>query len=204
MKKLFCSILLVLFVQIINAQTWGIKGGINFAEVSFSGGDEMFSPSHITGFHVGPVADFKLIDKLHFNPGLLYSLKGYKESYTEENLTEKINCLVLPLNLSYRFPINPVVNKLDVFAQAGPYLSYALSGKSTYNGETTNIDFDKENMKRFDFGVDLGAGVQYGPVVVSLNYELGLTNLSKDGELSGKVKNKVFQISAAIMFGKKK
>lgn len=36
--KLIYFVALMLLVQIVNAQTFGIKGGINFANVAYSGG----------------------------------------------------------------------------------------------------------------------------------------------------------------------
>lgn len=203
--KLFYVIIFALFVQIANAQTFGVKGGVNFANVSFSGSGMDVSPKSITGFHIGAVADFQLKESLHFNTGLLYSGKGFKMDYsdgeTSVSMTESFNYLDIPLNLAYLFPIN---DKYDVFIQAGPYLAYALSGKDKVGSETSNIDFKENGMKRFDYGLGIGGGVQFGAIVASLNYQLGLANLNDDSTMDAKLKNKVFQVSLAYMFGGKK
>jgi len=70
--KLFFVIAFTFFVQIVSAQTVGIKGGINFANVTFSEGGMDFSPKSITSFHLGPVADFVVQESLHFNPTCSY------------------------------------------------------------------------------------------------------------------------------------
>ena len=57
-------------------------------------------------------------------------------------------------------------------------------------------------MKRLDMGLGFGAGVELGQIVFSLNYELGLANIIDSSP--EKLKNKVFQISLAYMFGAKK
>ena len=65
-------------------------------------------------------------------------------------------------------------------------------------------------MKRFDYGLGFGGGVQFGSIVASVNYQLGLANMlepmsSEFFDLPDiKMKNKVFQISLAYMFGKRR
>jgi len=196
--KLSYLIVFMLFTQFVNAQKWGIKGGVNFANMTFSVDQFDVSPKSITGFHVGLVSDFLIQRSLHLNTGLLYSLKGTKGEMEGVSGTIKINYLEIPINLAYKFPIN---ESSDFFIQAGPYLGYALSGKQKGGGETSDIEFGKGNWKRFDFGFGFGAGVEFGSFVTSLNYQLGLANMADDPDI--KAKNKVFQISVAYMFGKK-
>lgn len=194
--KLIYVIGILFFAQIANAQTFGIKGGVNFANVTISGGGVSMSPTGITGFHLGLVADFKLQEKLSFNTGLLYSLKGFKMPGT----TDKINYLEIPLNLAYKFSISETS---DFFVQAGPYLAYGLSGTDKTDGVSTDI-FSDGYAKRLDYGLGFGGGVQFGSIVTSINYELGLADLNDDSTTSEKLKTKTFQISVAYMFGKKK
>ena len=195
--KLLYLIAFVCFAQFANAQTFGIKGGVNFANMSFSVDQFDVSPKSITGFHLGLVSDFKLQESLHFNTGLLYSLKGTKGEMEGESGSIKINYLEIPLNLAYKFSIN---ESSDFFIQAGPYLAYALNGKEKGGGETYDLEFGTDNWKRLDFGLGFGGGVEFGSFVTSLNYQLGLANLADDPDV--KAKNKVFQISVAYMFGK--
>jgi len=204
MRTKICFVIaFTFFVQIVSAQTFGIKGGINFANVTISGGGINISPKSITSFHVGPVADFVVQESLHFNTGLLFSVKGFKMEMdffeTTAEVTEKVNYLEVPLNLAYKFSVSETSN---FFVQAGPYLGYALNGKAKGGGETSDIEFGTGKMKRLDFGVGFGAGLEFGSIVTSLNYQLGLTNLVDDK--TTKMKNKVFQISVAYMFGAKK
>jgi len=197
--NLLFAIVFALFAQIGNAQVFGIKGGVNFANMSFSSSQMNVSPKSIVGFHFGPVADFKLQESLYFNTGVLYSLKGAKSGSGELTGTDKSNYLEIPLNLAYKFSINETS---DFFIQAGPYLAYGLSNKDETDNESTDL-FKEGLMKRFDFGLGFGGGVEFGAIVTSLNYELGLANLNDDPTYDGKIKNKVFQISIAYMFGKK-
>ncbi|MEI7523489.1 MAG: porin family protein [Mariniphaga sp.] len=199
--KLIYFVALMLLVQIVNAQTFGIKGGINFANVTFSGGGTTVSEKSITGVHFGPIMDFALQENLFLNTGLLFSIKGTKseDSYggTTSTYTTTLNYLVVPINLAYKFPID---KKTKLVIQAGPYLGYALSGKDKGPDGSTDIKFGEQGgLKRLDMGLGFGAGVEFGPVVVSLNYELGLANIEDTSSYTAK--NKVLQISLAYMFG---
>lgn len=196
--KLLFMIVFALFVQIGNAQVFGIKGGINFANMTFSG-NGMVSPKSIVGFHLGPVAEFKLQERLYFNTGLLYSIKGAKSDNVEVSGSEKTHYLEIPLNLAYKFTINETS---DFFIQAGPFLAYGLSNTDNTGGESADL-FKDGLLKRLDFGLGFGAGVEFGSFVTSLNYELGLADLNDDPTYDGKIMNKVLQISIAYMFGEK-
>jgi len=197
--KLIFFLVFVMFAQIANAQVFGIKGGINIANMSFSSSGISMTPKSIIGFHVGPVAEFELKDNLSFNTGILYSLKGFKfkMSYmgVSSESTEKINYLEVPLNIAYKYSLD---DNYKIFGQVGPYLGYALNGKDKTDGETTDIEFGDGGMKRFDLGLGIGAGVEFGPMVAGLGYQFGLANLADSSD--GKAKNKVFQISVAYMF----
>ncbi len=201
MKKI-TSLLVFVFMMVLvtesHSQTFGIKGGLNIANLTYSGDGTTASVKSIMGIQVGPVADFKLQENLSFNTGLLFSIKGAKTEGTD-GITETLDYLVVPLNLAYKFPIN---NDAKFFLQAGPYIGYALSGKDKYSDGTDDIKFgEKGGMKRGDFGIGVGAGLEFGAIVASLNYELGLSNMLDDATY--KQKNKVIQISVAYMFGAK-
>jgi hypothetical protein len=192
MKKsmLFLSAVFALSIQILNAQTFGIKGGVNFANVNtnYLGGMSA-SPKPLTGIHIGAVADFKLSKRLYFNTGLLYSLKGAKVEETQLSVY-RIEYLEMPLNLAYKFPLT---EKSDFFIQTGPYLAYGFNGTEETRGES-----------QIDYGLGFGAGVQFGSIVASVNYELGIADLWEYSSATMNNNNKVFQISLAYMFGKKK
>jgi hypothetical protein len=207
-SRFFLLAVFALGVQIVNAQTFGIRGGVNFANVSLTESGMSVSPKSIIGFHVGPVAHFQLKDRLYLNTGLLYSLKGAKVEGDEFSPTEqiKINYLEIPLNLAYKFSLT---EKSDFFIQAGPYLGYGLSGTDKFGDESIDLFSAEGRAKRWDYGLGFGAGVDFGKLVASVNYQLGFANLLEPtstelGVSDVTVKNKVFQISLAYMFGKKK
>lgn len=197
-SKLVFLLLLGLLVQNVNAQKFGIKGGLNLASMSFSE-DMGTSVKSMLGFHIGPVAEIEIQESLFFNTGVLYSMKGAKMDYGSEDASTILNYLEIPLNVAYKFSVG---DKSDLFVQAGPYVGYALSGKSKFGDESSSIDFKEDGIKRIDFGLGVGLGIALGPIVPSISYQLGLSNLNDDSEDNMTVKNKVLQISVAYMFGK--
>lgn len=196
--KILLALVFAFCVQFVNAQTFGIKGGFNFANISLSNSDK--SPKTIVGLHLGPVVEFEIQENLCFNTGLLYSLKGYKMEYGEGKATDKLNYLEIPLNIAYKFPIN---DTYKFFVQAGPYVGFAISGKTRYEGGSSKIEFGKDGWKRLDFGIGAGAGVESGPFLASLSYQPGLSTIVMNNQ-GVKLKNQVFQISLAYMLGEMK
>lgn len=204
--KIICVFVFSLLVQIANAQTFGIKGGINFSNVTVKMGGASMSPKSLTGYHIGVVADYDLKQNLYFNTGLLYSLKGYSAVVSGPSdgpitLKEKLNYLEVPLNLAYKFPIKE--NK-KFFLQAGPYLAYGIGVREMYGSVSTNSSFSDSGVKSFDYGLGLGGGLECGALVASINYQLGLADMNDASDVvDANMKNKVFQISLAYMFQRK-
>jgi hypothetical protein len=185
-SKFFLLVVFALYVQIANAQKFGVKGGVDFAHVNTN----YFGGISHTGFHIGLVAEFKLNKSLYFNTGLLYSSIGSKAEGMEIIPTYKIDYLEIPLNLAYKFPLD---EKCDFFIQTGPYLSYGFGSTEAIRDES-----------QVDYGFGFGAGVQFGSIVASLNYELGIAGIWEYSSATMNNNNKVFQISLAYLFGKKK
>ncbi|MGV1002788.1 outer membrane beta-barrel protein [Empedobacter falsenii] len=77
MKKCLFFIPLLAFAINTNAQTkFGAKAGLNVSNLS---GDNQNADAKV-GFHVGGYANIKFAEKFAFQPELLYSAQGAKES----------------------------------------------------------------------------------------------------------------------------
>jgi hypothetical protein len=202
--KLFFLLVLFSFSFIANAQRMGIKGGINVANLEFPSGYNFganIAPADFNLIHVGFVCENKIIGGLHFNTGLFYSEKGYRENFTgDRGITllgwDKYQYVEIPFNLEMKTLLK---NKTYFFIQAGPYGGYAFMGKSFWYGESGDINFERSGINRYDYGLGFGGGFEFGDLVLSVNYQKGFANLSKDSGLE--LKNKVLQFSIAIMGG---
>ena len=196
--KSIIFIVLAVFTQIANAQTFGIKGGINISTISYDSEELGSETGSIIGFHLGSVMELQINKNLYLNSGLYYSSKGEKfESLKEFGGTEKtllkLNCLEIPLHLQLKFPIEANM----FFIQGGPYFGYTLSNK--VDGKH-GINFGEYGMNRFDFGVGGAVGFEFGPFVPSIAYQLGIADQFAYEDIVGR--NRVLQISLAYMLRK--
>lgn len=121
----------------------------------------------------------------------------------------------VPITLLYKTPIRSDA-PIQVFVQGGGYFACGLFGESKLydlSGNTIKSNTFKEDvfdMRRFDVGLSIGAGLQIAQVQIGLRYDFGLvkTNLLKEpimfdeqtGIQLGDTRNKNFQVSLTYMF----
>ncbi|MBO4984810.1 MAG: outer membrane beta-barrel protein [Bacteroides sp.] len=112
----------------------------------------------------------------------------------------------LPILGAYRTRLS---DEFNLTLKAGPYFAYALSGDDEWSdsdGDSGSIDifssdFEGEGVEasRFDFGLALGADVEYHRFVVGVEAEFGFIPFVKNTEDNMKIRN----ISAYITVGYK-
>lgn len=194
-KVLFLVAVMLLSVSAVSfAQAqFGLKAGVNIANAT--GDDVEDADSRLAPFF-GAFVNLGLGEKLAFQPELLYSMQGAKTSWSEDGMdvdvTEKLNYLNIPLMLKYN-----VGGGLNL--QAGPQLGLLLSAESEWEmGGESDTEDSKDAYKGMDFGFNIGAGYDFGPLGVDLRYNLGLSNIA-DYE-DGDVKNSVIQIGVSYAF----
>ena len=199
-------IVFILIAHIADAQSYGFKAGVNFANVSTIMNGVTASPKSLTGFHGGVLADFNLKENLYFNSGILFSMKGFSGEgdvgQGNTSLTATLYYLELPLNLTYKIPIK---DKSRFFIQAGPYIGYGIGVTEKVGNESEDGSFKEAGLKSLDSGLGFGGGVEFGTVAVGINYQIGLSDINDAHDvLDAVMKNKVLQISLIIMSHKKK
>jgi outer membrane protein W len=198
------------------AQTFGVKGGLNLANWLVKDDVDTYSDDFkmALGLNLGVTAEFPINDMLSFETGLMFNTKGFamKESmdFFGETMEIKskttLNYIDIPLTVKATF----AAGSSNIFALAGPYVGIGLSGKTkatvTYGGEsetdTEDMEFGSEDdqMKRLDYGLIIGAGVDFGTISVGASYGLGLGNLVNNPEDGSKVNNRVISISVGYKF----
>lgn len=213
--KLFVVILAISATSTLQAQEIGIKGGANFANILVKDNDETYSDDFksLLGFHAGVTVDFPFTDMLAFQTGALLSGKGFKVEDEDKDYdiaikhTTSIMYIDVPLHLKATFGSDD----LKIFALAGPYIGIGLSGKAkseiTFAGETEKDEEDlkfgsteEDDLKRLDYGVSVGAGIEINQITIGATYNLGLANLAPVSENGYKINNRVFQISVGYKF----
>jgi len=191
---------------------FGIRAGVNFANMSFSNGDYSASPGSRTTFHVGVVADIPLVESFYIQSGLFLQNKGYKvevdyedsEYYNKETMIAKPMYLEIPVLASYRYNFNDATQLQINF---GPYFGYGIGGKfkSEYEDEGYQESeeedcFQDGELKRFNCGLQVGAGITFAShIYLGIAYQFGLSNISDDGG-DLKVKDKNLMVSVGYTF----
>ena len=191
MRKILFALLTVSFCNIAVSQdiNFGVKGGVNFASLT---GDTSGLETR-TAFHFGIVAEVQISDKFAFQPELLYSSQGAKDSEFDEEL--KTTYLNIPLMAKYYVAEN-------ISIEAGPQIGLLLSAKTEIDGaDDEDIKFrfrDVDFGFNFGLGYKLDSGLNFG-----LRYNLGISNIVNEVEAfvtDNKINNSVFQISIGYLF----
>ncbi len=199
--------------------SFAILGGVNFQNLTGknNNGDKLKNDM-LVGFHGGVNIQIPIAPEFYFQPGLLFSTKGAKNSYGSLTGTYKLSYIELPLNIVYK----GALGNGFIMVGFGPYVGYAIGGKSSItNGSTTiesSIVFKNSvesgdpyltaYIKRFDAGGNIFAGYETaGGLFFQLNTQFGMLNINpKDNralaDFSSKlsVKNTGFGLSLGYRF----
>jgi len=194
----------------VNAQMkFGVQAGLNIPNMLEKDNNGKFDTKSLTGYNVGVLFDFLNNDNFNIVTGLKISSKGMKyisvNGQLETEYKYKTTNLDLPICVKAGYEID---DNFKLFGLGGGYLGYGLSGTYYEDGEGFDIGWEDEcetGLKRLDYGIVIGAGVRYKSIQLTVDYQIGLKNLSQMVETPDvSMKNRVLGISLAYYFGKKK
>jgi hypothetical protein len=180
MKTKLISLLMILMLSASFAMaqskiSFGVLGGLNFQNLNGkdASGDKLENDM-IIGYHAGVNVQVPIAPEFYFQPGLLFSTKGAKNSNTILGTTYKntfkLSYLELPLNFVYK----GALGNGFVLVGFGPYLGYGIGGKVKIEGGAVTVENDVEfksvveegddvlvpYYKAFDAGANIFAGYQ--------------------------------------------
>jgi len=180
------------------AQTFGVKAGLNLSSMVIKVNDEKADDILMKpGFHLGATYEMPFGDMLAFEPGLLLSTKGYKMDGDPDDFVFNLMYVEIPLNAKTYFDLGG----LELYALAGPYLGFGLSGKGKMGDDSEDVEWgsEKTEANRLDYGLNIGAGVKIGAIEAGIGYGLGLGNMSNADDVS--YKHRVLGVSFAYKLG---
>lgn len=231
MKKLFITAFAITALTNVKAQLY-VQGGVNLANITKTTDGQTEENNMLTTFNAGILGRFGLSKVVDLETGLLFTGRGSKaETYfvngstTDNFVKTKFNPFYIeaPLNLVVRFPVK---GTKGLFIHGGPYAAIGVSGKSTTDQKLLGISKQSENdiefadddpftsrqedasyykLKRFDFGLNVGGGIDLGKVLLKANYGYGLTkiNSTESNNVSDdKNKYRTVSLSLGIPIGK--
>ncbi len=229
MKRLFFSSVLAVFAFAAHSQVY-VQGGLNLANITKTNSGETFNANNLATFNAGVLARFGLSETFDLESGILFNGHGSK---TETNFSNgdyvrtKFNPMYLevPLNVLFKVPFN--TSGPGFFVNAGPYIAVGIAGKSKFDSKiagitassSNNIKFSNDDpltseqddaaynkLKRFDYGLNFGAGVDLSKVLIKVNYGLGLAKINStqsDNSSNDKNKFRTWSLSVGIPLHKK-
>ena len=185
---------------------FGVKGGVNFAELQGRSGEDA---SYKTFYHVGVLYQWNLIGPIAIQPELQYSLQGSDLKGAFTDYKTKLHYFTVPVLA--KVTVGPI------FVEAGPQFGYLVSanqeGKVQISSTNGNPGYGQVNQeatdqyKRADFSLAAGAGLKFGSLSLGGRYVAGINDINDAKNLTGvndpRLKNRVFQVYAAIQFGGK-
>ncbi|MEO8766283.1 MAG: porin family protein [Ginsengibacter sp.] len=224
MKKLLTIVLFTAIYVTASSQVY-IQGGVNLANITKTNSGGTQDNNMLTTFNAGILGRFNLSTMIDLESGLLVEGRGAKantyftSSRDDNYLKTKFNPLYLevPVNIVLRIPLEKTTN---IFFNAGPYAAVGIAGKSksesrllgVSSNSSDNIKFSNDNpltseqddaaynkLKRFDFGLNLGGGLDLGKILLKVNYGFGLTKINSTQSDNGdNDKNKYRTLSLSL------
>ena len=184
MKRIIISAVMLLLIKGAFAQhvQFGIKGGVNFANIANDAADNDADTK--TGFHLGGLAHIHLTRSFAIQPELVYSTQGAE--YNNGKL--KLNYINIPVLGQYMFG-----NGFRL--QTGPQLGVL----TTSEWKSGNTETDVDDFSNVDFSWSFGAGyVGKNGLGIDARYNLGLTDVTKDR--NNDFQNRVWQLGLFYQF----
>jgi hypothetical protein len=215
MKKIITiAVIASSFLTAASAQktTFGFNGGVTMSSYKTKSDGETFTSKLRTGFSLGFVTDIPLSKSVSLQPALQYTQKGGVETGTQDyqdyKQTTTLNYLEIPVNLIYK--TNSANTKF--YIGAGPSIAFGINGLTEYESgdltSTTNVKFgngEDDDVKGLDLGANILAGLMFkSGVSISMNYNIGLSNLVIGGNKDNYLHNRSWGLRIGYMLKSKK
>jgi len=218
LTKIFLGIVITLIGLEASAQPLIIKAGPNFSNMLFKDEDDTYSGDYSfnPGFHVGALVELPVADGLSIETGIVVDTKGFRIVEEDKSLNYKITgsanliFIDIPITAKLSTEIN---DNMNVFGNFGPFVGAGIAGQtktvSNFDGDkdtdTDNIEWGsdefEDDLKRLDYGLTIGAGMEINSIILGVFFDLGLGNISAYTDENTQVKTKVFKVSVGYKIG---
>ena len=190
MKKVLFVFAVVAASFAADAQTvFGLKAGVNAANLKFKMGSTSLSYDTKIGAHVGGFANTPVSTNFRFQPEVLFSMEGAKFEGASLNL----NYINVPLMFQYAAS--------GFHGETGPQVGFLMSAKGEEDGVSEDV---KESFKSTAFSWGVGAGYTLANGLgFNARYNFGLSNIgeAEDDEDDFSIKSNVFQFGLSFALG---
>lgn len=225
MKSIITAVAALLIYANVDAQLFYVQGGLNLANITTTSSGNTEKNNMLPTFNAGFMGRFGISKEFDLETGILFTGRGSKaETYFNggnDYVKTKFNPYYLELPLYVVLTV-PISKNTGLFFNGGPYAAIGIAGKSKIDSKigviTTSskedIQFSNDDpftseqddaaygkLKRFDFGLNFGAGIKLEHIILKANYGLGLTKINStesDNDINNKNKYRTLSISLGI------
>ena len=178
----------------MKAGDFGIVGGASFLEL------KNLNMSKTTGFHAGFTYKFNLPVGFSIQPSLVYHMKAAATETDNVDVNLKVGYLELPLSIQW----GPDLLIFRPFLDVSPFIGYGLNfnyeagipgGAEMDNGDWTDL-------RRFEYGLGLGGGLEIWKFQFTCRYHWNLGNLAAAESVKAVTKTNFngVTLSVALLF----
>jgi len=195
LKKIIIIALALFVAHEASAQSkfkFGVKGGWDFENFDIGGSvGEQLKKENSTSWNLGIMAQIGLGGSFYVQPEILYSSQQLEVSppvgaigFPMSADDIKVSYIQVPISLLYKFDM-PLITP---FISGGAYFGYTV--------DRSTRKLWKASINRKDWGVSVGAGVEFWKLQVAAKYNWGLRNISDASNITWK--NNKFNVSVAF------
>lgn len=162
-KNVFFSVVLIFLCASAFSQgvSFGVKAGVNVADVRASGSGVTSSPDPLVGIHGGVYLTAMFSQHIGLQPELLYSGEGYKSG-------DKVHLNYISIPILFRFNVNSLLS-----FHVGPQFGILASAKDQ-DGTSVKDAFKSSNLgAAFGGIVDLPMGLNF-----TARYVIGFSDIN--------------------------
>jgi hypothetical protein len=199
MENYLKSALSVLFAVVFTEMQAQIKSefvfGINLSTMTLKVNGISYDAETPVGIHFGRLFEIPLKNNFALQPSFLFSAKG--SDYTIDTLSVSISPIYIEVPVNALFSFGSGAIKVSFFG--GPYFACGIGGyKIESEGELKDIKYgsgENHDLKLFDIGLNLGTRLNICGLMISVQYGMGLINISPVTTFDTEMKNKVIGIT---------
>lgn len=180
------------------ALTYGVKGGITFANLAEEAAGETTTLDNRLGIAAGGFATWPLSGRFALQPEALFTQKGAKAEQGGGTLTQELDYLDVPVLIGCRLTGNDA-RHFAVFG--GPALGVKLRARSRASFGGTAVEDDvSDQVTATDFSVVGGVSYHRGRASVEGRYAWGVSDIDKDTADDVKIRTRGISVLAGWRF----
>ena len=179
---------------------FGLKGGVNFANLDIAEEEEEIDFDRRTGFVGGGFLVWPANARVALQLEALYSQKGAR--FDEPGVEVHLNLNYFEVPILVRASTARNSSGVAFHAFGGPAFAFRTSaeGTASFEGESATQDIG-EDVSKNDVGLVVGGGVEVGRFVFDVRQTWGLMNINKNqDEGDTTMKNRAFTVMAGVRF----